>query len=101
MQSSNKDLKETLEKALDQAEWNWLAPHVERQAVVIVAQDLNLVEVGMKIAQDDAPCVQEWIRRELLTRPSPTQIRSWEQNPGKRFHTLIVQPYVLIQEQFN
>lgn len=101
MTQLKKDLKETLEESLDQAEWEWIAPHIERQSVVVVAQDLNLVEVGMKIAQDDAPTVQDWIKKDLLTRPSTTQIRNWEQNPGKRFSTLIVQPYVLIQEQAN
>lgn len=101
MTQLKKDLKATLEESLDQAEWHWIAPHVERQSVVIVAQDLNLVEVGLKIAEDDATSVQDWIKKDLLTRPSSTQIRAWEQNPGKRFATLIVQPYVLIQEQAN
>lgn len=101
MTQLKKDLKATLEESLDQAEWHWLAPHVERQAVVIVAQDINIVEAGLKIAQDDAACVQDWIKRDLLTRPSPAQIRAWEQSPSKKFSTLIVQPYVLIQELAN
>jgi hypothetical protein len=98
MTETKKDLKTTLEESLDQAQWEWIAPHNERQAVIVVSQDLNLIEVGLCIAQDDATAVQDWIKRELLNKPTPTQIRTWEQNPGKRFTTLIVQPYVLIQE---
>ncbi|MFL5815313.1 MAG: DUF2288 domain-containing protein [Bdellovibrionia bacterium] len=101
MTQLKKDLKTTLEESLDQAEWNWIAPHAERQAVVVVSQDLNIIEVGIKIAEDDAKTVQDWIGRELLSKPSPTQVRTWEQNPGKRFSTLVVQPYVLIQEKAN
>jgi hypothetical protein len=101
MTQLKKDLKTSLEEALDHAEWPWIAPHAERQTVVVVAQDLNIIEAGLKIAQDDATSVQDWIKRELLTKPSLAQIRAWEQNPGKRFQTLIVQPYVLIQEQAN
>jgi hypothetical protein len=101
MTEQKKSLKAILEESLDQAEWPWIAPHIERQAVVVVAQDLNIVDAGLKIAEDDASSVQSWIRQELLSKPTSTQVRAWEQNPGKRFYTLIVQPYVLIQEKSN
>lgn len=92
------DLKAALAETLDEAEWNWLLPHVERDAVVVVSEKLNLLDVGVAIAQDDVSLVQSWINNEQIHKPSSRQLTAWNDNPGKRFSALIVQPYVLVQE---
>ena len=92
------DLKAELAKDLDQAEWEWLIPHVKRDSVLIIAKELNLVDVGIAIASDNLRSVQHWISEQLIQKPSETQLNDWNSSPQKRFNTLIVQPYVLIQE---
>jgi hypothetical protein len=92
------DLRDELQESVDQAEWDWLMPHAERDAVIIVASDLDLVEVGMAIANDNTVSVQRWIDEHLIYKPSIAQKASWDQDQAKRFKALIVQPYVLIQE---
>jgi hypothetical protein len=92
------DLKAELAKDLDQAEWEWLIPHVKRDSVLIIAKELNLVDVGIVIASDNLQSVQHWISEQLIQKPSETQLSDWNSDPQKRFNTLIVQPYVLIQE---
>lgn len=92
------DLKAELAKDLDQAEWEWLIPHVKRDSVLIIAKELNLVDVGIAIASDNLRSVQHWISEQLIQKPSETQLSDWNSSPQKRFNTLIVQPYVLIQE---
>ena len=92
------DLKAELAKDLDQAEWEWLIPHVKRDSVLIIAKELNLVDVGIAIASDNLQSVQHWISEQLIQKPSETQLSDWNSAPQKRFNTLIVQPYVLIQE---
>lgn len=92
------DLRAEITESLDQSEWEWLIPHVKRDAVILVTQGLNLVDVGLAIASDNIPEVQQWIDEQLITKPSPEQLGEWNDNPTKRFDTLIVQPYVLVQE---
>ena len=92
------DIRTELAETLDEAEWNWLIPHVKRDAVVIVAQQLDILDVGEAIACDRTSAVQRWISEELISKPSPTQLSDWNGNLTKRFNTLIVQPYVLVQE---
>jgi hypothetical protein len=92
------DLRATLAEALDEAEWNWLAPHARRDSVIVVEQTLNLVDVGVAIASDDVLCVQRWIDEALIHKPSSAELASWNLNQSKRFNALIVQPYVLVQE---
>jgi hypothetical protein len=92
------DLRAELTEILDQAEWEWLIPHVQRDAVILVADNLDLLDVGVAIASDNIPSVQVWIDEQLITKPTPVQLGEWNSDRTKRFNTLIVQPYVLVQE---
>jgi hypothetical protein len=92
------DLRAELTEILDEAEWEWLIPHVQRDAVILVALELNLVDVGVAIASDNIPSVEQWIDQQLIVKPTIVQVGEWNGNRTKRFNTLIVQPYVLAQE---
>ena len=92
------DVRAELVAALDEAEWSWLEPHFERDSVIMVSLELDLVDVGEAIADDNTQRVQRWIEEALIQKPSSTQIVDWNQNQSKRFKALIVRPYVLAQE---
>jgi hypothetical protein len=59
---------------------------------------LDLLDVGVAIAQDDTLSVQHWISEQLLHKPSPEQLADWNSDQTKRFQALIVQPFVLVKE---
>ena len=92
------DIKKQLAENLDVAEWNWLVPHVKRDSVVIIDQKLDLLDVGVAIASDNTSSVQDWIRQELIYKPSAEQLSIWNGNDTTKFNALIVQPFVLVQE---
>jgi hypothetical protein len=92
------DLRAELAEMVDEAEWEWLAPHAQRSALLVVDGDLDLLDVGVAIASDNIPSVQDWISQQLLYKPSLAKISHWGSTPTKRFTALIVQPYVLIQD---
>ncbi len=90
--------KEELALQIDEAEWGWLRAHLERGGVIVVAAGLDLAEAGQAIAADDTPVVAAWIKSGRLAKPSREQIATWDAMKGKRFRTLIISPYALIQE---
>lgn len=92
------DLHAELAGRMGEAEWDWLMPHAERDALVIVSPTLDLLDVGVAIASDDASSVQQWIDKQLLKKPSRSQLSDWNKLRTKRFNALILQPYVLIQD---
>lgn len=92
------DLRVELSEMIGPAEWRWLSPHADKGAVVIVDPGLDLVEVGIAIANDNVSVVNRWIAEELLTKPTPEQIADWSQAQSKQFNSLIVQPFVLVQD---
>ncbi len=92
------DLRTELSETIDEAEWDWLIPHVKRDAVIVVSSELDLLDVGEAIANDNISSVQRWIDEQLISKPSNQQLGLWNDNQQKRFNTLIIQPYVLVQE---
>ena len=96
---SNEELRQQLTENLDEAEWEWLSPHVKRDAVIVVAKELDLLDVGEAIASDKVSEVQVWIEEAFITKPSNEQMGEWNNQQDKRFNALIVEPYVLIQEK--
>jgi hypothetical protein len=93
------DLRAELATMVDEAEWEWLIPHVQRDAVVIVTSGLELVDVGVALASDDVVAVQRWIGEQLIYKPTSEQLADWGCDRTHRFNALIVQPYVLVQDR--
>lgn len=93
------DLRAELSEILDEAEWEWLMPHAQRDAVILVDPALDLLDVGVAIASDNVTAVQRWISEQQIYKPSPEQMADWGADRTRRFNALIVQPYVLIQNK--
>lgn len=53
------DLRTELTENLDEAEWEWLIPHATRDAVILVTDKLELLDVGVAIAGDQVSQVQQ------------------------------------------
>jgi hypothetical protein len=77
-------------------DWETLIPHAKRDAVIVVDGALDLVEVGVAIAEDNATVVQNWLSELLLHKPFLEELNDWNAEPEKQFNTLIVQPFVLV-----
>ncbi len=92
------DLRADLESMLDEAEWNWLMPHAQRDQLLVVSSGLDLLDVGEAIASDNTAAVQVWIAEQLLAKPTANQLSDWNNEQEKRFNALIVRPFVLVQE---
>lgn len=91
-------LRQTLEKALDEADYTDIEPHIKRDAVIVVGHGMNILEVAMKVALDDTKVIDAWIGEGKLGKPTLEQIGLWSSQPHKPFLALIVAPFVLVQE---
>jgi hypothetical protein len=91
-------LKENLAKTIDEAEWAWLKPHLDRDALIWVGAPLELLQVAVEIAENQTFKIQSYLSQGTLSKPTAAQIQIWNESPDKKFNVLIVQPFVLIQE---
>lgn len=92
------NIREQLAQILDEAELEWLKPHIQKDAVIIVDPELDLLDVGVAIASDNTQSVQHWIGEQLLVKPSSEILNRWQANPDRRFQAIIIQPYILVKE---
>jgi len=92
------DLRAELAEMVDEAELSWLLPHARRGALVAVNSELDLVDVGVAIANDNVTSVQNWIDEQLIVKLSADELMERGSDRTRRFTALIVQPYVLMQE---
>ena len=97
-ESAKPDLQASLQASIDQAEWAWLSKHAERDVVICVSLEIPLLEVAVKIAEDDQAAVQAWVTGGKLSKPTRAQLDAWGAQPTKLFMSVVVQPYVLVQE---
>lgn len=93
----SKDLHAELTNMIGPVHWEWLMPHAKRDAVVVVNSHLDLAEVGVAIATDNTQAVEHWITEQLILKPNPEQLARWS-NHNESFTSLIVQPFVLVQD---
>ena len=85
--------------AIDEAEWIWLRPHLDRGGLILVDDSLDLADAALKVATDDAATVEEWINAGKIGKPNQAQLQIWDAEKGKRFAMLVISPYVFIQEK--
>lgn len=95
------DLRARLSAELHRVDWKPLGAHAKRGGLLMVAPELDLVEVGVAVAGDDGARVQGWMEDHKLGLPTEAQIQAWREEPEERFTVLIVQPYVLAQRDFG
>ena len=95
---SDDELKLELQKALDQAEWAWIARHAERDAVIVVSAGIDMLDVAIKVVRDDAATVAAWVESGKIWKPTRGQLDAWNAAPDRKFMSLVVQPYVFVQE---
>lgn len=91
-------LRHALEKRLGPVEFSDLRAHLERDAVFVVARELDLVGCGVAVAGDEVGTVREWIEAGQLRKPSSAERSAWPDDPTRRWMAIVVQPFVLIQE---
>jgi hypothetical protein len=92
------DIRSKLSEILDEAELEWLKPHIQKDAVIIVDPELDLLDVGVAIASDNTQSIQHWIGEQLLVKPSQEILNRWNAHPDCKFQAIIIQPYILVKE---
>ena len=93
-------LCEKLAGEVDRVSWRPLIPHQQRGHLWLLQEGMNLVRVGLAVAQDRVDEISQWIQSGQLRRPSEEEVQAWDSDPvAQHFEFLIVQPFVLALER--
>tara|TARA_Y100001956_G_C3949319_1_gene111958 strand:+ start:31 stop:339 length:309 start_codon:yes stop_codon:yes gene_type:complete len=94
-ESEAQSVQEKLSEEIGTVPWNALEVHAKGGTLVLVAPDLDLIEVGVAIAEDQTENVQSWLKTGLIRKPDEDEINSLSEVDGTPFSFLIVQPFVI------
>jgi hypothetical protein len=66
--------------------------------VVAVSDDLDLVEVAVRIANDDKNAIVQWMGEGRVSRATDAQADAWLKADASLW-TVVVKPWILVQER--
>ena len=89
-------IREKLQGEIGRVDWQDLRAHATRGALIFVTDDLELVDVAVAVATDQADRITEWVNTERLHKPTPEAVASYASG-GWVFDSVVVSPYVLAQ----
>lgn len=90
-------LRHTLNLETGKLSWRELQRHFARGAVIVVARELDLIDVAMAFAQDHAVQTKTWLVTGQIAHASEADARRWHDRSSV-FWSLVTAPWVLVQE---
>lgn len=80
-----------------QMAWKDLERFFASGALISVGAELDLVEVAVRVANDDKQAVEAWLNIGSMARVSDTQAQAWHEQQAMLW-TVVVKPWILVQE---
>jgi hypothetical protein len=78
--------------------WKELQRFFATGVVVWVDDALDMVDVALKISEDDSTAVADWLNSGLLARVSDEQALRWFEDDAMLW-SVVVKPWILVQEK--
>jgi hypothetical protein len=77
--------------------WQELLRQFAAGNVLWVSDELDLIEVALRISLDDSAQVQEWLAQQQLGKVSDAQAQAWL-DQAVQLWAVVVNPWVLVQQ---
>ncbi|KGF82056.1 hypothetical protein IA69_08995 [Massilia sp. JS1662] len=92
------ELHDKINSETARVHWSELERHFAHGSVVYVSEELDLVEVALRIAHDDKDAINRWMTEGKVAKVSDVQARTW-QAADTRLWASVVSPFVLVQPE--
>jgi hypothetical protein len=78
--------------------WRELQRHFARGAILVIATDLDLIEVAVKMVMDDVGHIEAWREEDRIRTASDDDAAEWLRRDAALW-AVVAAPWVLVQEQ--
>lgn len=92
------DLRIKVNRETARLPWSELEKHFAAGNVVFVADDLDLVDVAVRISHDDKSTIVQWMADGKVMKVSDQQALNWQQADASLW-AVVVSPFVLVQQE--
>jgi hypothetical protein len=76
--------------------WADLERHFAQGTVVYVSEELDLIDVAVRISHDDKTSIAAWMAEGKVGKVSDMQAQTWAQSDALLW-TSVVNPFILVQ----
>jgi hypothetical protein len=76
--------------------WNELQRYFASGLVIQVNEELDLVDVAARVAQDDTATVSQWMNENRLGKVDDEQAQAWLKADAQVW-AVVVRPWILVQ----
>ena len=92
------ELRIKINRETSRLPWAELERHFAAGSVVWISDELDLVDVAVRVSHDDKASISEWMRAGRLSRVSDQQALRWTETQAELW-AVVVSPFVLVQQQ--
>ena len=78
--------------------WQELLRYFAGGLVIVVADDLDLVDVAARFTIDDKAAVEQWLNEGRIAKVTDAQAAAWLEADALLW-TVVARPWVLVQEK--
>lgn len=92
----NEVLHAKLNMETEQIAWSELERFYASGMIFAVAESLDLVDVALQVANDNAKVVSAWLEQGLLARVTDEQAQAWS-DTNTNVWAVVLKPWILVQ----
>lgn len=92
------ELHDKINRETARIPWSELERHFAHGVVVYVSEELDLVEVALRVAHDDKTSISRWMSEGKLAKVSDLQAQTWQAADAQLWAS-VVSPFVLVQPE--
>lgn len=90
------DLRIKINRETARLPWAELQRHFAQGTVIYVSEELDLVDVAVRISHDDKDSIARWMADGKIGKVSDAQALAWTEAEASLW-TSVVSPFVLVQ----
>ena len=92
----DEDLRAKVNRETARLPWSELTRHFAQGTVIYVSEELDLVDVAVRISHDDKENLARWMAGGKVGKVSDTQAQAWTDGDATLW-TSVVSPFILVQ----
>ena len=92
------ELHDKINRETGRVKWSELERHFASGSVIWVSEELDLIDVALRIAHDDKESVGKWMAAGSVAKVSDLQAQTWTAG-DETLWASVVSPFVLVQAE--
>jgi hypothetical protein len=92
------ELHDKINRETGRVKWSELDRHFASGSVIYVSEELDLIDVALRIAHDDKASVSKWMADGSIAKVSDVQAQTWLESDATLWAS-VVSPFVLVQPE--